>query len=369
MKKQVLFMVVLLAAVGLLAGVAASSAFANSAGTPCPAGRLPRHGGAGSGRDSRHRTTGRLPPTASRPPRAFQWAVFKNERTRRHLRRALTGHGPSATPRRPVASPCPWERPIPIYAIYGPGVWRRERCSGQLSAPQARRTTPSRRRAGANGTISPAWRADRRIRRQRHVHDHARGRLQGRRRPRRQRLGGRRHHVHVHQRDGEPHHRGLVRAQDAPCPSPSRPTAGANGTITPPGPRRPSRPALTSPSRSQPATGYYVDTLKVDGTAVQPVTSYTFTNVTRRITASRRPSLRRPRCAPSRRPSSAATAARSCRSSRSSRCPRLPASPTTSFRTPASTSTRSPSTVGLSPLDRRRLVHVRERRPEHHRAR
>ena len=34
MKKQVLFMVVLLAAVALLAGVAASSAFANAAGTP-----------------------------------------------------------------------------------------------------------------------------------------------------------------------------------------------------------------------------------------------------------------------------------------------------------------------------------------------
>ena len=63
--------------------------------------------------------------------------------------------------------------------------------------------------------------------------------------------------------------------------------------------RRPSPRAVTSPSRSQPSAGYYVETLKIDGTAVQPAKSYTFKNVTRRTTPSRRPSPARPRCAPS----------------------------------------------------------------------
>ena len=83
MKKQVLFMVVLLAAVGLLAGFAASSALANSGYTQ-PCGPLPRHGGAGPGRDCRYRTTERLPPTVTRPLHASNGRC---SRERRHVHR------------------------------------------------------------------------------------------------------------------------------------------------------------------------------------------------------------------------------------------------------------------------------------------
>ena len=54
MKKQVLFMVVLLAAVGLLAGVAASNALANAGGYTVALRAVPRHCGPGSDRHSRH---------------------------------------------------------------------------------------------------------------------------------------------------------------------------------------------------------------------------------------------------------------------------------------------------------------------------
>ena len=55
-------------------------------------------------------------------------------------------------------------------------------------------------------------------------------------------------------------------------------TAGANGAITPPGPQ-----TVTAGSditfAITPSAGYYVETLKIDGMAVQPVKSYKFTNV------------------------------------------------------------------------------------------
>ena len=67
-------------------------------------------------------------------------------------------------------------------------------------------------------------------------------------------------------------------AQDAPQSFTIATTAGANGAITPAGPQTVAAGSDVTFAIT-PSAGYYVETLKIDGTAVQPVKSYTFTNV------------------------------------------------------------------------------------------
>ena len=274
MKKQALFMVVLLAAVGLLAGVAAGNALANSGGNENPCVSSSCHGNAGPAPTpvlvSNNGTTATYTVANAGPPASHEWAVFNgNTRITGTGQNGNTATGGSFTV--PVGPPtrsttCTNSRAsIPLAA--------RPR-----SARRAGRASPSRRRAGANGSISPATAQTVNTGGNVTLHDHSRRRLSRRRRPRRRCLGRCRHLLPVHQCDGEPHHRGLVRRRTRRCRSPSRPTAGANGAITPVGPQTVAAGSDLTFSIT-PSAGYYVETLKIDGTAVQPAKSYTFTNV------------------------------------------------------------------------------------------
>ena len=65
--------------------------------------------------------------------------------------------------------------------------------------------------AGANGTISPTGAVIGGLRRRPGLHDHPEHRLPHGGRAGGRRLGGRGDQLHLHQRDGEPHHRGQLR--------------------------------------------------------------------------------------------------------------------------------------------------------------
>ena len=80
---------------------------------------------------------------------------------------------------------------------------------------------------------------------------------------------------HRHQRDRRQERHGRPSRS---TPTPSRTSAGANGTISPVSPS-----VNHGADRSftiTPDTGYHVATLGVDGSPVTPATAYTFTNVT-----------------------------------------------------------------------------------------
>ena len=180
MKKQALFMVVLLAAVGLLAGVAASNAFGYAGGFGRPCGSVPRHCGPCSDRHSRHerRDECHLHRCRSRSPRmgGVQRHTCSTDvhaapppRTRQHRHRRH-------------ASRSPWESPTRIYAVYERTRTGANSGGSDHRQPRGRDELHHHTDGRRQRSISPNGPADRRVRRQRHVHDHARHGLPRRRR-------------------------------------------------------------------------------------------------------------------------------------------------------------------------------------------
>lgn len=270
MKKHVLFMAVLLVAVGLIAGVAASSALANAGGYTLPCGTC-------------HGTTGAVPTatlvtndgtTATynvSAPGAFEWAVF-NGSTR--LGGTVTG---SQTQTATSGSfTVPVGVTYTVYAVYGdPGDPTH---GGQVNVtPQGVTNYTITASAGANGTITPSGAqtvasggnlsftiaASAGY----HVADVLVDNAS---------VGA----VTSYQFTNVTTNHTIAAsfAQDAPVSFTIATTAGANGTITPAGPQT-VLPGANITFAITPSAGYYVDTLKIDGTAVQPAKSYTFTNV------------------------------------------------------------------------------------------
>ena len=130
-------------------------------------------------------------------------------------------------------------------------------------------------RRAPNGAISPSASVGGRLRRRPGVHDHA-----GRVLPRRGRaggrgLGGRGDQLHVHERAGQPHHRGQLRDRHA---TPSRPARAPAARSARPARSR-STTAPTRRSRSRRTCCYHIADVLVDGCSVGAVASYTFTNV------------------------------------------------------------------------------------------
>ena len=123
---------------------------------------------------------------------------------------------------------------------------------------------------------SPRRERDRQLRRRPDLHHHPGHRLPRRRRPGGRRLGGRGSQLHLHQRHGQPHHRGHLRHRHLHHHCQRRGqrlhhAAGSDDRQL----RRPTRAFTITP-----ATGYHVADVLVDGVSVGAVTSYTFTNVT-----------------------------------------------------------------------------------------
>ena len=268
MKKQVLFLVVLLAAVGLLAGVAASSAFANAGGYGLPCGMC--HGTAGPAPVvtlvTNNGTTATYTVSA---PAAHEWAVF-NGSTR------ITGTTQDGNTATAGGFTVPVGSTYTIYAEYEePGLATH---GGQTTVSPAGVTnytiTPT---AGAHGSISPTGAqtvasggsvtftitpdtgyhvADVL------VDDASVGAVTS----------------YPFTNVSANHTISATFAENAPVTYTITTTAGANGAIAPAGPQ-----TVTAGSDATfsitPSAGYYVETLKIDGVDVQPTKSYTFTNV------------------------------------------------------------------------------------------
>ena len=151
MKKQALFMVVLLAAVGSARGSRCEQCARQRRRVhhALRAAATARQGAApGVTPVSNNGTTATYSVSAAT---AFEWAVFNGATHRRH---ALRSTGRPAIPRRAVASPCPWEPPIRSTPSMTRRVWRLS--VRQINVSPAGATnytvTPT---AGANGSISP----------------------------------------------------------------------------------------------------------------------------------------------------------------------------------------------------------------------
>jgi hypothetical protein len=268
MKKKVLFMVALLAAVGLLAGVAASNAFAYAGGFGAPCG--PCHGSAGPAPTvtlvTNNGTTATYTVAA---PNAHEWAVF-NGSTR------ITGTTQDGNTATAGGFTVPVGATYTIYAEYeDPGMPTH---GGQTTVTPAGVTNYTvTASAGANGSISP---------------DGAQtvasgGNVTFTITP----TAG--YHVADVLVDSVSvgavtsyqftnvtanHTISATFAQDAPVSYTITSTAGANGTITPAGDQTVAAGSDITFTIA-PSAGYYVETLKIDGTDVQPAKSYTFTSV------------------------------------------------------------------------------------------
>lgn len=272
MKKQVLFMVVFLAAVGLLAGFAASNAFAYAGGYGSPCGNC--HGTAGAAPTvtlvTNNGTTATYTVTDAT---AHEWAVFNGTGA---TATRLTGTGQNGNTNTGGSFTVPVGSTYAIYAAYSePGL---PTAGGEatVSPPGATNftITPS---AGANGTISPATAqtvasggnatftmtpaANYKIA-DVLVDGTSVGAVP----------------TYTFTNVTADHTIAVSFAPDAGASFTITPTAGANGTITP-------DTAQTIAAGSdlaftiKPSSGYYIDTMKVDGSAIQPTTSYTFKSV------------------------------------------------------------------------------------------
>ena len=279
MKKQVLFMVVLLAAVGLLAGVVASNAFANSGYTQ-PCGGC--HGTAGPAPTVTLVTNNGTTATYSfSSATCFQWAAFKKSDSTfidgTYTGAPPTGHGSVGNTATTGQFTVPVGSTYTVYATYGPGFGGANGAQVDVS-PQGSTTYTIAPSAGANGAIAPSTTqtvasggsttftitpaatykiADVLV-------DGAS-------------VGAVATYTFTNVTADH-----TIAASFAPQAGTTftiTPTAGANGTITPDA-------AQTIASGSdltfavKPSTGYYIDTMKVDGAAIQPTASYTFKNVT-----------------------------------------------------------------------------------------
>ena len=269
MKKQALLMVVFLAAVGLLAGVTASNAFAYAGGFTMVCG--PCHGAAGAAPTvSLVENDGTTATYNVSDATAFEWAVF-NGATR------ITGTGEDGNTATAGSFMVPVGSTYTIYAAYGVadgGV-----SGGQTTvSPQGLTTYTITPTAGANGSISP---------------DTAQTVASG---------GS--VTFTMTPADGYKVADVLVNgssvgavttyeftevAADATISASFEPAAGTTYTITP----TVGANGTITPATAQivakgdqitfaivPGAGFYIDTLTVDGAAVQPAKSYTFTNVT-----------------------------------------------------------------------------------------
>jgi hypothetical protein len=272
MKKQVLFMVVLLVAVGLLAGVAASTAFANS-GYMIQCG--PCHGTAGPAPvvtlTSNNGTTATYSVSS---PTAFEWAVFQG--TTWLDGTFVGGHGSPTNTAKGGSFTVPVGATYTVYAVFG--EQGNPAHGAQTSVTPEGGTnftiTPS---AGANGSISPATAqtVDR--------GNNATFTI----------TPSTGYHVADVLVDGASvgavttytftnvtanHTIAASFAQDLPTSYTITTTAGENGAITPVGPQTVA-PGANITFTIAPSAGYYVDSLKIDGVAVQQAKTYTFTNV------------------------------------------------------------------------------------------
>jgi hypothetical protein len=270
MKKQVLFMVVLLVAVGLVAGVAASSALGYAGGYDKPCVSAECHGNAGPvpvvALVTNNGTTANYTVSA---PTAHEWAVF-NGNTR------LSGTGQGGNTATGGSFTVPVGATYQIYAEYDhPGAVTSGAMTTVSPAGGTSFTiTPS---AGANGSISPATAQT--------VDSGANATFTI--------TPSTGYHVADVLVDGASvgavttyaftnvtanHTIAASFAADLPTSYTITTTAGENGAITPVGPQTVA-PGANITFTIAPSAGFYVDSLKVDGVAVAPAKSYTFTNV------------------------------------------------------------------------------------------
>jgi len=270
MKKQALFMVVFLAAVALLAGVAASSAFAFAGGYASPCAASGCHGTAGAAPTVTLTTKDGTNATYTvSDATAFEWAVF-NGNTR------ITGTGTGGNTATGGSFTVPVGSTYDVYAVYGsPGF---STSGGQTTVSPTGETgyiiTPT---AGANGTISPATAQT----------VASGGSVTFTMTPAQGYkvadvlVNGTSVGALTSYEFANVTAAGTISVAFKPSAGTTytiTPTAGANGSITP----------ATAQSVADgdditfaitPDAGFYLDTLIVDGTAVRPTTSYTFTGV------------------------------------------------------------------------------------------
>jgi hypothetical protein len=275
MKKQVLFMVVFLAAVGLFAGVVASNALANS-GYTVPCGGC--HGTAGPAPTvTLVSNSGTTATYSFYSATSFQWAVFKTSDSTFIDGTNTSGHGSVGNTATTGTFTVPVGTTYTVYATYGPGFGGANGAQVDVSPQGAANftITPS---AGANGTIDPATAqavasggnatftmtpaANYKV---------ADVLVDG--------VSVGAVPTYTFSNVTASHTIAASFAPQAGTTFTITPTAGANGTITPDGAQTIATGADLA-FAIKPASGYYIDTLKVDGTAVQPVASYTFKNVT-----------------------------------------------------------------------------------------
>ena len=272
MKKQVLFMVVLLAAVSLVVGVGAGNALANS-GYQVQCG--PCHGTAGPAPVvTLVNNNGTTATYSYASATSFEWAVFQGTTWLDGTR--VAGHGTVGNTATAGTFTVPVGATYTVYGVYGE--------QGNPAHGAQVTVTPAgpsnftiAASAGANGSISPS--GDQTVASGAnqsftitantgyHVADVLVDNVS---------VGA----VATYAFNNVTANHTIVAsfAADGPVSYTITPTAGTNGAITPATPQ-----TVTAGSdvtfAIAPSTGYYVATLKIDGTAVAPVKSYTFTNV------------------------------------------------------------------------------------------